>query len=229
MHPSSWHRQFWDKISEDIRDFTHSVWSEILIPFKVTLTFYCFLLFVSPFTSKSCWTSVLGIEDRTLWKSWQDTEFSPTGHCLLVCDNVVPLLHQNKSVITNFMKTRSVQTDHYGRFVLQFRKSKPNASFQNVVCFTQYFSLVSWTLHLRDLTNQRGTILRRCLQKHMRDSIRGTDFIATQIGPKTLKKCVHKNCELKYWLQISSFTFFHQWCYKFSKGYPNNISTDLSY
>ena len=46
------------------------------------------------------------------------------------------------------------------------------------------------------------------------------------------KKCVHKNCESRYWLPISLFTFFlkfrDQWCYRLAEGYWNNISTDLS-
>ena len=48
--------------------------------------------------------------------------------------------------------------------------------------------------------------------------------LVTLLVQKLKKKCAHKNCESRYWLQISLFTFFlkflGQWCYKFSEGYP---------
>ena len=54
----------------------------------------------------------------------------------------------------------------------------------------------------------------------------------TSLVKQLKKKCVHKNCAKKYWLPISLFTFclkfFDQRCYRFSEGYPNNISTKLS-
>ena len=48
----------------------------------------------------------------------------------------------------------------------------------------------------------------------------------------TKKKFVHKNFATGYWLPLSLFKFFleflDQWCWRFSKGYLNNFSTELS-
>ena len=56
--------------------------------------------------------------------------------------------------------------------------------------------------------------------------------IETTFVQQLKKKIVHTNHATGYWLPLSLFKFFlkflDQWCYRFSKGYPNNFSTKLS-
>ena len=55
---------------------------------------------------------------------------------------------------------------------------------------------------------------------------------STSLVQQLKKKLVHKNCATGYWPPHSLFKFFlkflDQWCSSFSKGYPNNFSTELS-
>ena len=54
----------------------------------------------------------------------------------------------------------------------------------------------------------------------------------TLLGQKLKKKLGYKNCATGYWLPLSLFKLFlkllDQWCHKFSKGYMDDFSTNLS-
>ena len=55
---------------------------------------------------------------------------------------------------------------------------------------------------------------------------------STSLVQQLKKKLVHKHCTTGYWLPRSLFKFFlkflDQRCWRFSKGYLNNFSTELS-